>query len=132
MYHNYNMLQSQSFDGKWRCRGCLVPCKRKVAGSNLPQATAYCIATLDKLLNHNCLWGRQRGTTSFISSPGGIKANGPAFGQRTVTTTAAVVDVVIIIIIIIIIITMPQLQSSTASVYYYYSVLQLQIIVMTR
>jgi len=47
----------------------------------------FCVATLDKLLTHNCLQGRQGETTSLISSPGGIKANEPAFGQRTVTNT---------------------------------------------
>src|SRR6218665_1137622 len=47
---------------------CSVPCNRKVAGSNLPQAEE----------------GRQQETTSLISSPGGVKANEPAFGQRII------------------------------------------------
>ena len=44
---------------------CSVPCYRMVAGSNLPQ-------------------GRQWEATSLISSLCGVKANDPAFGQRTI------------------------------------------------
>ena len=48
--------------------------------------STHCVMTLDKLLTHNCLWGRKRETTSLISPPGGVKANEPAFGQRTIIT----------------------------------------------
>src|SRR6218665_1716044 len=46
--------------------------------------SSRCVATLDKLLTHNCLVGRRRETTSLISSPGGVKANEPVFGQKTI------------------------------------------------
>src|SRR6218665_2481205 len=49
----------------------------------------HCVATLDKLLTHNCLRGRQRETTSLTSS----SSNKPAFRQRTI--------IIIIIIITI-------------------------------
>jgi len=53
-------------------------------GRGFESASRHCIATLDKLLTHNCLWGTQRETTSLISSPGGVKAYEPAFRQRTI------------------------------------------------
>ena len=46
--------------------------------------SSHCVATLDKLLTQNCLVGRRRETTSLISSPGGVKANEPVFGQKTI------------------------------------------------
>src|SRR6218665_4100994 len=50
----------------------------------LESTSSHCVATLAKLLTHNCLRGRQWETTSLISSPGGVKENEPAFRHRTI------------------------------------------------
>jgi len=53
-------------------------------GRSFESTSSHCAATLYKLLAHNCLWGRQQETTSLISSLGGVKANEPALGPRTI------------------------------------------------
>ena len=59
-------------------------CGLQPKGRGFESTSRHCVATLDKLLTQNCLRGRQRETTSLISSPGGVKAHEPAFGQRTI------------------------------------------------
>src|SRR6218665_353593 len=53
-------------------------------GRRFESTSSHCVVTLDKLLTHNCLRGRQWEATSLISSPGGIKTDEPAFGLRTI------------------------------------------------
>ena len=66
-------------------------CALHPEGHRFASTSSHCGATLDKLVTHNCLRGRQREITSLISSPGGVKANEPAFGQRTVQPSPVVV-----------------------------------------
>ena len=78
--NSYSWLYSL-YGTQW-CRGMFCALQSKCHG--FESTSRNYVATLDKLLTHNCLWGRQRETTSLISSPGGIKANEPAFRQRTI------------------------------------------------
>jgi len=57
-----------------------MPIARRVAGSNLALAAKYRPWTL----THNYLRGRQRESTSLISSTGAVKSQRNAFGQRTI------------------------------------------------
>jgi len=43
-------------------------------GCGFESTSNHCVATMDKLLTHSCMWGRQWETTSLISSSGGVKA----------------------------------------------------------
>ena len=55
-------------------------------GIRFESTWSHCVMTLEKLLTNNCLWGSQWETTSvpaLISSPGGVKANESALGQKT-------------------------------------------------
>ena len=62
-------------------------CALQPEGHRFKSTSSNCVVTLDKLLTHYCLWGRQRETTSLISSPGGVKANEPDFRQKTIIMT---------------------------------------------
>src|SRR6218665_1761101 len=66
-------------------------CALQLEGCWFESTSSHCVATLDKLLTDNCP-RKATGTMSHISYPGGIKANEPALGQRTI---------IIIIVIII-------------------------------
>ena len=70
-------------DGMRWCRRIFCALQMQPEGRWFESTSSHCIATLDKLLTCNCLWGRQWETTSLISSPGGVKANELACGQRT-------------------------------------------------
>src|SRR6218665_2387183 len=59
-------------------------CAMQPEGRKFESTSSHCVATLEKLLAHNCLCGRQLETISLISSPGGVKSSEPAFGQRTI------------------------------------------------
>jgi len=47
-------------------------CALQPEGFRFESTSVHLVATLDKLVTHNCLGGRQRETTSLISSPGGV------------------------------------------------------------
>jgi len=49
------------------CWGML--CALQMKGRGFESTSSHCVATLNKLLTHNCLWRRQRETTSLISPP---------------------------------------------------------------
>jgi len=51
-------------------------CALQLEGRRFESTSSHCIVTMDKLLTHNS-------PTHLI--PGGVKANEPAFGQRTIT-----------------------------------------------
>ena len=59
----------------------------RLQGRGFESTSSHCVATLDKLLTNNCLWeSNVKPPHSSHSSPGGVKANEPALGQRAIIT----------------------------------------------
>ena len=76
LFKRPNKRLGQKFLCVCRTRWCSgMFCALWPEGRRLESTSSHCVATLDKLLTHDCLGVRQRKTTSLISSPGGVKTN---------------------------------------------------------